>query len=247
MRRMLAGAAFALLLVPGPAVAVGDAEVLVVNGRGPLTLTSAAAVSYQAYFQRECPLVLAAHASGRWVTATTGPEENCFTGAIDFKAYILSTLANCEGGVRYGECWILAIGRKIVWEGPIQVRPGKWTPKSDRQYAVALAGEKPGATSGRSYSETIGLLTYKDGEPSAEMIFRPHKVLGQCSGALTLIDGAPSPFTVTCSKMGAVTGLLDVGPDGRTGIGAGSGATGGADARHFRLTVLPRRGAVAKQ
>jgi hypothetical protein len=43
--------------------------------------------------------------------------------------------------------------------------------------------------------------------------------------------------------MGKVAGAFDIGPDGRTGTGAGRGD----EARHFDLVVLPHPEAVAKK
>ena len=243
MRKVLAAVLAALLMSTLPAWADDNAEVLIVNGRDRLTLSPTAAVSYQEYFQQECPLVLAAHESGRWVTETTGPDENCFTGSVDYRRFIHSTLANCEGGWRYGECWIVALGREIVWEGPIKFRKGKWTPRTDRQFSVTLAAEAPNTTSGKSFKKTVGLVTYSADGKTAAMRFAPQTVLGRCSGELHRVEGQPWPFAVTCSKIGKVAGLFDVGPDGRTGQGAG----GGTDVRHFKLVILPRMDLSSKQ
>ena len=240
-------ALFALVLLPArPAMAepTSDPNVLNVSGRGTLTLSSTAAVSYQDYFHSACPLVLAAHESGRWVTQMTGPSENCDTSGVDFRRYIYATLANCEGGERYGECWIVAIGRNIVWNGTIRARHGRWTPRTSRQFSVVLSG-KP---TGHGVLHAIGLATYRSKGGIADLTFAPHAQFGRCSGALTVTQGHPWPFKVTCTKVGEVTGLFDADADGHTGDGTGSnlGNTHGKAVHDFDLTVLPHRKALAK-
>lgn len=224
------------LMTAAPAMADEDAEVLIVNGRGTLTLNSAAAVSFQDYFHRKCPLILAAHESGAWLTAMSGPEENCATGAVDYRRFIPAVLADCEGGWRYGECWIVAIGNEVVWDGQIKVLKGRWTPRTSRQFPVMLSGENANATSNFSTWEAIGLLNYRRDRKGADIVFKTHPVLGRCKGTLKVIPGEPSPYTVTCSKMGEMKGMLRFNPDGETGTGPGSAR----DARHIDLTVLPR-------
>lgn len=240
MRNLLALIAVAAFATAAPAGADEKAEVLTVNGRGTLLLNSSGAVVYQDYFRSACPMLLAAHESGGAINLLTGPEENCNTGAIDYRRFIPAILANCEGGWRYGECWIVAIGRDVVWEGPIKFRKGRWTPKGKRQLSVTLSGEKANATSGISTWYTVGLLTYSRDGKSADMTFKSNPAVGRCKGTLTVTAGAPSPYTVTCSKIGQITGQLDFAPDGQSGTGAGSAK----NARHVDLHLLPRRDGV---
>jgi hypothetical protein len=240
MRTLLALIAAAAIGVAAPATADEKAEVLTVNGRGTLFLNSSGAVVYQDYFRSACPLLLAAHESGGMINLFTGPDEKCETGAVDYRRYIPAALANCEGGWRYGECWIVAIGREVVWEGPIKFRKGRWTPKGKRQVSVTLSGEGPNATSGISNWYTVGLLNYSRDGKSAEMIFKSNADAGRCKGTLTVTAGAPSPYTVTCSKIGQITGALDFAPDGQSATGAGRGK----NARHVDLHVLPRKDGV---
>jgi len=235
IRKILSAIFVAGLLAATPALADDSADVLIVNGRGTLSLNSAATVSFQNYFHQKCPLVLAAHESGKWVSALNGPDETCATDAIDYRRFIPAVLANCEGGWRYGECWIVAIGNKIVWEGTIKARKGRWTPRSPRQFSVTLSGEGDNATSGVSTWETIGLLNYHRDRKGADIVFKNHPALGACKGTLSPIPGQPAPYVVTCSKLGRMTGSLRFNPDGETGRGPGS-AKG---ARHVDLTVLP--------
>lgn len=240
MKKLLSAALFALLAAAQPAAAESsDTTVLIVNGRGTLTLNSAAAVSVREYFLNECPLVLAAHESGRWVTATTGPREACDTEAIDARRYIYSTLANCEGGERYGECWIVAIGRESVWEGKIRKRKGRWTPKTKRQHSVILAGESPNSTAGVSRWRAVGIATYDRKGESARLTFEKTAEFGRCRGTLAKAVGQKQAFTVKCSKAGMVKGTVALNADGRSGRGAGAGTK----SRHFDLVVLPREGA----
>ncbi len=235
IRKILLAVLVAGLMAGTQARADDGAEVLIVNGRGTLSLNSAATVSFQHYFHQKCPLIMAAHESGAWVKWFSGPDENCATGAVDYRRFIPAVLAACEGGWRYGECWIVAIGQKIVWDGRIKARKGRWTPRSSRQFSVALSGEGPNATSGVSPWEAIGMLNYHRGGKSADIVFKKHPVLGRCKGTLKVVSGAPSPYTVTCSKMGEMSGMLRFNPDGETGTGPGSAK----DARHIDLTVLP--------
>jgi hypothetical protein len=243
MKTILSLAALLALLLPTQPTAAdtSDPNVLVVSGRGTLTLSSSAAVAYQDYFHSACPLVLAAHRSGRWVAQMTGPNEKCDTSRIDLRRYIYATLANCEGGERYGNCWIVALGRHIVWDGAIRARNGKWTPRTRRQFSVVLSGRPDG----RAVVHAIGMATYRAKGRIADLRFARHSQFGRCSGALTVTPGHPWPFKVTCTRVGEVTGLFDVSADGHTGSGAGSGHVGRTP-RDFDLIVLPHRKALAK-
>jgi hypothetical protein len=252
----IVGLGLGLILPVHPAAAAAvapaagsDPEVLIVNGRGTLTLSPAAAATYQEYFRNGCPLVLAAHESGRWVTMAAGPDENCDISRIDLRRYIYNTLASCEGGVRYGECWVVALGRKIVWEGPIRAQKGKWTPHSDRQFSVILSGNISFPPNGTLFAEVFGLATYRPDGRTADLSFLPQRQFGHCSGTLSVAEKGPSPFTVTCTKAGAVSGLFDLNADRRTGTGAGilTNAAGRKGARDFDLTVLPHLEFTAKK
>lgn len=244
MKKLLSAALFTLLAAAQPAGAgSSDTTVLIVNGRGTLTLNSSAAVSVREYFLNECPLVLAAHESGSWVTATTGPHETCDTEAIDARRYIYSTLANCEGGERYGECWIVAIGRESVWDGKIRMRKGRWTPKTKRQHSVILAGESPNSTSGVSPWRAVGIATYDRKGETARLTFKRTAEFGRCRGTLDRAEGQKQAFTVKCSRAGMIKGIVALNADGRSGRGAGAGTK----ARHFDLIVLPHHDADPKK
>jgi hypothetical protein len=236
MMRILLSAFVAATLLTTSASAGDSADVLTVNGRGTIVLSSSAAISYQQYFNAKCPLILAAHESGGWMTMVTGPDEKCPTEAVDFRRYIYTTLANCEGGWRYGECWIVAIGRKQVWDGAIKFRKGRWTPRGKDQFSVALSGEAANATSGTSLWHTVGLATYRRDGHTADMTFKRHPVFGDCEGEFNVGSDKPASFTVICSKAGQITGALAVNRDGKSGHGAGSVG----NAKHYDLTVLPR-------
>lgn len=244
MKKLVSAALLALVAAAQPAGAgSSDTTVLIVNGRGTLTLNSSASVSVREYFLNECPLVLAAHESGSWVTAATGPRETCDTAAVDTRRYIHSVLADCEGGVRYGQCWIVAIGRENVWEGTIRKRKGRWTPKSKRQHSVILTGESPNTTSGVSRWRIVGLANYDRKGQTAKLTFEKNYEFGRCSGTLHRAEGQKQPFTVTCSNAGMVKGHVDLNVDGRSGRGPGSGSK----ARHFDLIVLPHHDAAPKK
>ena len=235
MKKRIAAAATALFAFALPAGAAEKAEILTVNGLDTLTLNSSAAVAYRQYFAEAGPLILAAHRSGQWVTQTTGPNEACQTGAVDYRRFIRSTLAQCEGGERYGECWIVAIGGKIVWDGKIRFKRGKWTPKlTKRQFSVALAVEQQVSARGYHFDRTVGIATYGRDGKSANLTFKKHAVLGSCKGTLRVAQGDASPFTLDCTKAGRVTGLVDIAADGRTGRGSG---TAKGD-RHVEFSIL---------
>lgn len=244
MKKLVSAALLALLAAAQPAGAgSSDTTVLIVNGRGTLTLNSSAAVSAREYFLNECPLVLAAHESGSWVSAATGPREACDTAAIDTRRYIHSVLADCEGGVRYGECWIVAIGRENVWDGKIKMRKGRWTPKSKRQHSVILTGESPNSTSGVSHWRVVGLATYDRKGETAKLTFEKNHEFGKCAGTLDQANGQKQNFTVTCSTAGMVKGTVALNIDGKSGRGPGAGSK----ARHFDLIVLPHHDADPKK
>jgi hypothetical protein len=205
-------------------------------GKGPLTLTSSAAVTYQEYFADACPRVLAVSAFG-WAThAALGAAKDCPDGkaSVD-QAAIKATLNACNAAAYDLPCSILAVGRKIMWDGPIGVLRGPHTPQGENQFSVVLRKAVGDGDPTPGFETVVGTATYAADGQSAEFRFMKHDELGACRGSLRRHDGETGTMSLTCTAAGAINGQFDPAPDGRTGTGATTGSGG----RAFVLKVLP--------
>ncbi len=206
-------------------------------GTGPLVLTSSAAVTYQEYFAHACPLVLAAGAAGWNTYAAFGPANNCPKGAVSPET-VLGALAACSSYAANPPCSVVAIGRRVVWNGPISFLPGRYTPQGDSQYSIVLRKVLRDDELPTGFGTTVGLVSYAADGKSGDVLFQQDDELGQCRGTLTLSDDAPAAVALSCTKVGALTGTLDLKPGEHTGHGTATGDAG----RRFALTVLPHAG-----
>jgi len=205
-------------------------------GRGELALTSSAAVTYQEYFAHECPLVLVVEDAG-WAThAALGSAGNCpEKGRAIPQATIRSTLNACNTYAANRPCSVIAVGRQMVWRGPIVLLPGPFIPRGNTQLSIVLrkpVGEDDLST---SYETAVGLVDYNGTGGSGEVIFQRHDELGMCHGSVTA-SGDSMPVSLDCTKVGTITGTLSIDPEKH----AGSGMVTGANGSQFMLTVLPR-------
>ncbi len=197
-------------------------------------LISSAAVTYQEYLAEACPLVLAVEASGWNTYGIFGPANKCPTGAVSPET-VRGALAACSSYADNPPCSVVAIGRRVVWNGPISFLPGPYTPQGDSQYSIVLRKVQRDDEPSTGFGTTVGLITYAADGKSGDILFQQDDDLGLCRGALTRPDNAPAAVALTCTKAGAIAGTLDLNPDSHTGTGA---ATGDAH-RQFALTVLP--------
>jgi hypothetical protein len=206
-------------------------------GKGQLTLTSSAAVTYQEYFADACPRVLAVSAFG-WAThAALGAAKDCPDGkaSVD-QAAVKATLNACNAAAYDLPCSILAVGRKILWDGPIGVLRGPHTPQGESQFSVVLRKAVGDGEPTPGFETVVGTATYAADGQSAALRFMTHDELGACRGSLRRHDGETGTVSLTCTAAGAINGTFDVAPDGRTGTGAASGN----GERAFVLKVLPQ-------
>lgn len=206
-------------------------------GQGPLALVSSAAVTYQEYFAHGCPLVLTVDAFG-WTThaalGTTGPcpetvdkiPQDTMRGALNA----------CEANSHTPPCSVVAVGRKIVWDGPIRFVPGRYVPHDDRQASIVLRKIPTEDMESTTLETSVGLITYRADGRSADIAFQRHDELGVCRGTLTApSDGAAAPIALTCTKANAIFGTVTLKPE--DGAGTGSASNGQSQ---FALTILPK-------
>lgn len=206
-------------------------------GRGPLKLTSSAAVTYQEYFAHACPLVLLVEEAG-WAThASLGKEGDCPANATDIpQKTIREALNACNTYAANRPCSVIAIGRKMVWNGNITYLPGPFIPHGADQRSIVLrkmVGEDDLST---AFETAVGIVNYSGPRQSGEVVFQRHDELGVCSGRIYGTSADAAPISITCTKVGAITGTLALTPEDRTG----DGMVAGAKERSFKLTILPK-------
>jgi hypothetical protein len=205
-------------------------------GKGPLTLTSSAAVTYQEYFADACPRVLAVSAFG-WAThAALGAPKDCPDGkaSVD-QAAVKGALGACNAAAYDLPCSILAVGRKILWDGPIGVLRGPHTPQGESQFSVVLRKVIGDGEPTPGFETVVGTATYAADGQSAALRFMTHDELGACRGSLRRHDGETGTVSLACTAAGAINGNFDSAADGRTG----SGTASGSGERAYVLKVLP--------
>ena len=205
-------------------------------GQGPLTLTSSAAVTYQEYFAHGCPLVLTVDAFG-WAThAALNSSGPCPETVANIpQKTIRGALNACDTYAHNPPCSVIAVGRKIVWDGPIGRLDGRYAPQGDNQYSIILRKIVPEGEESPTYETSVGLITYGAAGRSGNILFKGHYELGLCRGSLSVHDSNAGTIALTCTKAGAITGSVTLSPDGRTGAG-----TATDKAQHqFMLKVLP--------
>lgn len=205
-------------------------------GRGPLKLTSSAAVTYQEYFAHACPLVLVAEEAG-WAThASLGDAGSCPAdeSAITQQT-IRGALNKCDTYAANRPCSVIAIGRRMVWDGPITYLSGPYVPRGENQRAVVLRKAVGDDDLSAAFETTVGVLIYNGMGQSGEATFQRHDELGVCSGKIYGTSADSMPISLDCTKVGAITGTIELKPEDRTG----AGKLTGRDERRYSLTVLP--------
>lgn len=206
-------------------------------GQGPLTLVSSAAVTYQEYAAHACPLVLAVDAFGWTTYAALNASGECPKDVSQIPQQTMrDALEACEAQTHTPPCRIAAVGRKVVWDGPIRYLPGRFIPQDNQQASVILRKTVTEDMESVGHETAVGLITYGARGRTADIDFQRHDTLGRCRGSLTAPDGADSaPVMLTCTKTGALTGSVML--KAADGTGAGS-VTGRGET--FVLTVLPK-------
>jgi hypothetical protein len=206
-------------------------------GQGELKLTSSAAVTYQEYFAHACPLVLLVEEAG-WAThAAFGEPGSCppNEGAIQ-QATIRGALNACNTYAANRPCSVIAIGRKMVWEGKITYLPGPYIPYGMNQRAVVLRKQVSPDELTTAYETAVGVMSFYGEGHSGDVTFQRHDELGVCSGSLHASSPDALPVALSCTKVGTITGSLAIKGDDRTGTGTATGT----DGRNYTLTVLPK-------
>lgn len=206
-------------------------------GRGPLKLTSSAAVTYQEYFAHACPLVLLVEEAG-WAThASLGTDGDCPAQASDIpQTTIRSALNACNTYAANRPCSVIAIGRKIVWEGKITYLPGPFVPHGGDQRSVVLRKTVSDDDLSTAFETAVGIVTYNGPGQSGTVTFQRHDELGVCTGSIYGTSAEAAPVSLSCTKVGAITGTVALASEDRTG----AGMVVGANERSFTLTILPK-------
>ena len=201
-------------------------------GKGQLTLIASAAVTYQEYFAHDCPQVLAVDSAG-WAThATLGTAESCPASGIT-QELMRQTLNACDTFTAHASCSIVAIGRKIVWDGPISYLPGRYIPQSAEQHSIVLRKVRSEEEDPTTFATSVGLVTKVD-DYKAKIHFKRDNEIGVCRGHLMRHDVDTATINLTCTRVGQVTGTIALNEDGMTGAG-----TAGTGERQFEFTILP--------
>lgn len=206
-------------------------------GQGPLTLTSSAAVTYQEYFAHACPLVLTVDAYGWTTHAALNTTGECPADVSKIpQETIRGALNACEAYTHNPPCAVVAVGRKVVWDGPIRYVPGQYISQDSHQAAVVLRRTVAAEMDPSTLETAVGLVTFGASGDSGELVFQRHKELGQCRGSLTKpANDDNATVMLTCTKTAALTGSVALKTADRTGSGALSN-----DHHHYELTILPK-------
>ncbi len=210
-------------------------------GHAPLTLTSSAAVTYQEYFAQACPLVLTVDAFGWTTHAALNTDGACPADVSKIpQNTIQAALKTCEAYSQLPPCSVVAVGRKVVWDGPITFAPGRFVPQGDDQVPVVLRRTVADAMESATSETDVGVIRFDPDGRSGMLSFQRHAELGECDGSLKMMsDNELATVALTCTKIGTVSGSISLKPGERSGTG-----TAVAGKRQFTLTVLPRSDAM---
>lgn len=206
-------------------------------GRGPLKLTSSAAVTYQEYFAHACPLVLVAEEAG-WAThASLGDPGNCPANESAItQQMIRGALNKCDTYAANRPCSVVAIGHKMVWDGPITYLSGPFIPYGPNQRSAVLRKPVSEDDLSTAFETIVGVVSYNGTGQSGELTFQRHDELGVCNGSIYGASADSMPIALDCTKVGAITGTVALKPEDRTG----AGKLVGRNEHHYTLTVLPK-------
>ena len=205
-------------------------------GQGTLALTASAAVTYQEYFAHECPLALTVDAFGWTTHAALNGSGPCPENVSKIsKQTIKGALNACEAYSHTPPCAVIAVGRKVVWDGTIRFIAGRMIPQGDHQRAVVLRKIVSDEAESISFETSVGQIAFAADGRSGDIVFQRHDELGQCRGSLTTpAAGEAAAVTLACTKAGAINGAVALDAASRTGKGTAKGA-----GWSFVLTVLP--------
>jgi hypothetical protein len=210
-------------------------------GHAPLTLTSSAAVTYEEYFAQACPLVLTVDSFGWSTHAALDTGGACPTDISKIpQDTVRAALHACEAYSQLPPCSVIAVGRKVVWDGPISFASGRFVPQGDNKAPVVLRRVAADQAESTTPDTIVGVISFAPDGRSGTLDFQRHGELGECSGSATAMgEGQPATVALTCTKIGEVSGSIAFKPGERSGTG-----TAAAGKRQFTLTVLPRNDAM---
>lgn len=206
-------------------------------GIGPITLSSSVVVTLREYLEHSCPVAMVVDSNGAASSRTFGTQENCPTVST---RHIDDLLKVCGASAASPPCRVLAVGRQIVWNGPVEFESGRWTPTGTDQKSVVLkVGGAEEGTIPAVQQKAVGIATFSADGRQAALVFQWNEQLGDCRGIIRRpvqpnLDDSVARFRISCSKAGAATGRLHFQTASRTGAGSGVGPNN----RHFDLVVL---------
>jgi hypothetical protein len=189
-------------------------------GQGPIELSGGSTTRLHDFLDHDCPIVLVASPDGSRTTRAVGSSLYC--GYYDEESWVKRALENCTKWSKSGACKVFALGRDIVWNGPISYRIWKWSPIQQNQNSVVLKSGRQGTEPDSRYV-LPGLATFTDDGKRVSFSFPKTKRFGRCSGQATLPDGRDGTFEINCSKAGQLVGEIEIEGPGRKGNGGGQG------------------------
>jgi len=198
-------------------------------GNGPLTLSDRAMASFETYLSHENPSYFAVQWDGFKYGYSVCNEYSCAESVGDI------ALSTCRRRSKGERCFLLAVGRDIVWRGPISYRVGRFIPPNPDGRAFTFSWHpKVIQFSGRRFIR--GVIEDGKSGPVIELKFdrRQRRFFGKCEGNLNV---ETKRFDVTCSKKGSVSGSYEITESGNVG---GSGTGEDAQGEIAELTIIPK-------
>ncbi len=213
----------------GMAVLAGCQTNNIDYGNGPITLNDNTMASFELYLMHEDPLYFAVQWDGFKYGYSVCNEPNCFDSVGDV------ALSTCRRRSKGERCYLLAVGRDLVWNGPISYRVGRFIPPNPNGRAFTFSWHpKVMQYSGRRFIR--GVIENGTAGPVIELKFdrRQRRTFGKCEGNLNV---ETKRFDVTCSKKGTVSGHYEIMETGNVG-GKGAGEDGQGEIAE--LIIIPK-------
>lgn len=203
-------------------------------GEGALEVSSRVATAMEGYFRLDHPLAMAITTDGRHAARSYCSTSGCEVRFTENES-IQNALGHCRKNAGDRTCKIYALGKKVVWNGPVTNRASIWSPSKPTEQRATLKWQ--GYETDGTLRMVSGIAEFLDGGKQVALRFQSHpNFMGTCGGNIDVPEGNQGQWTLNCTKAPTVEGSIKLNSKDRSGNGYARDRYG----RQVELKIFPR-------